>query len=232
MKLCLEDNQTIPAILILEDEAEIPEGYSLHNHINDWHNYSRIYIGTMSGFMDWKVLRDKIKSIVQEKAGNDLLNYNNNLTLEERKIASVYIPTTIIDALGLVQIVTDLQDINIVKQVIKDYMVLSSQARMQRFTELSFYFYSRMGKNQSLEIEKQLRSAQVDEQYVERGVLKKSIDGVDGLEDYFRSEDSFVNGGILSKLNDNTYTLINDGSGQTNQQFIDKCIDIIDKGKY
>jgi len=232
MKLCLENNQNIPSILILEDEAEIPEGYSLRNNIDDWHNYSRMYIGTMSGFMDWKILRDKIKSIVQEKAGNDLLNYNNNLTLEERKIASIYIPTTIIDALGLIQIVIDLQDVNVVKQVIKDYMILSSQARKQRFIELSFYFYSRIGKNHSLEIEKQLRSTQVGEQYVERGVLKKSVDGVDGLEDYFRSEGSFVNAGILSKLNDNTYTLINDGSGQTNQQFIDKCIDIVDKGEY
>lgn len=232
MKLCLENNQAIPAILILEDNDSVPQGFTQSNTIEDWHNYSIPYIGNFQNFMDWKTLRDIIKSLVQDKAGQDLINYNQNLSIEERIISSIYIPTTIVDNLGLIQLFNDLRNVSLIKERIKSYMTLSSQARRQRFNELVFYFYSRMGKNQSLEIEKLLRSTQVDEQYIQRGVLKKSVDGVNGLEDYFRSEDSFVNGGILSKLNDNTYTLINDGSGQTNQQFIDKCIDIIDKGKY
>ncbi len=189
-------------------------------------------VGSADNWMDWKCVRDQIKIHVENMGGTDYSTYATALTSSQRYIAAKYVPTKIVDNLGLTQLVTDSGSAAQADENISNYLDLSELARTRRYKALASYAYKRIGKSDNLLAEDVIRSNYLINKYVQRGVLKTSIDGVDGIEDYFQSTDSFTVNGMLARLNDLTYSLINDGSGQTKQQFVDACVSIFKNGIY
>ena len=210
----------------------VPATHDDISSIEYWDKFGKFVLGTEVGMKDWMSLRDIIRGLVEAKGGVDYSTYVANLTSEEKAVAAKYVPTKIVDALGYLQLATDSGGVEQAKNNIKTYLKNSTDARDTRYGEVVSYAYQRLGKNQGLQVEDTVRQNNLRGKYIERGVLKKSEDTVDGFEDYFKSTDGFVASGLLAKLNDNTYTLIDDGSGQTKAQFVDTCVGIVKDGQY
>jgi len=203
----------------------------MSNDMEAWDKYSQPYIGKVDNFGDWKCLRDTIKALVEGIAGVDYSTYAN-LTTAQKTIACKYVPTKIIDNIGFAQLVTDSGSVTQAKVNLDNYKVKSKEARTKRYGVLVNYVYQRMGKIYGLQAEDVVRANSLHGKYKERGILKKSEDTVDGFDDYLRANNGFTVDGLQARLNDATYTLINDGSGQTIQQFIDACAAIVETGTY
>ena len=86
MKLYIEDNQTIPAIQILDDGATPPVGFSEGTSIEDWFKYGRGSLGAFFGF-NYLTWRMKVQGLVIAIAGSDFSTWNN-LSTPEKEIAS------------------------------------------------------------------------------------------------------------------------------------------------
>ena len=194
--------------------------------------YGALLIGRTSGYKDWKSHRDLLRSLIETSGGADYSTYVANLSASEKYIAAYHIPTKIVDNLGYGQLVSDSGSVEEAKNNIKTYLKFSAWARAIRYEEVVSYAYQRLGKNQGLQIEDTVRQNDLKGKFIDRGTLRTSEDSVDGFEDYFLSTDSFTAVGLLAKLNDGTYTLVNDGSGQTNQEFVNVCVAIIKYGIY
>lgn len=233
MKLFVRDLGTRTVHYFIEQDSYALAGNESEvTDIEACHKYGDLLVGSVYGFMDWMCHRDFVKALIESVGGSDYSTYVAGLNAAEKKIASKYVPTKIVDALGYTQLASDAGGINEAKSAIKEYLALSVQARKIRYNELVSYAYQRLGKNQGLQLEDVIRENNLHEKFKERGVLKKANDSVDGFEDYFLSIEDFTGAGVLALLNDSTYELIDDGSGQSNQEFVDSCIAIIKNGQY
>ena len=225
----------LDAYKVLEDSDPDPTDYTdqtgLAGEIECWHDHADHLIGEKTNFMDWKCLRDKIKQLVEDKGGADYANYVANCTAAERAIAAIYVPTKIFDNLGAVQLATDSGGAAEASHNIKNYLSLSAEARGTRYDEFVEYAYQALGKSNGLLAEDLCAGDRLDVKYINRGVLLLSQDGVDGLEDWIRSQGSYsgTGEGLYNLIDEGTYTILN---GLTLDDFIDGCIEILDEGKY
>lgn len=86
MKLYVEDNQTIPAVLILQDADTPPSGYTEKTSIEDWFNYGRNSLGAFFGF-NYLTWRGKINELMIAIVNADFSNWNG-LSTPEKEIVS------------------------------------------------------------------------------------------------------------------------------------------------
>ena len=82
MKLYLEDNETIPAVQVLEDSAEAPIGYTQTDTIEAWYKYGR-------KAADYKAVRSEIIRIRESSGGYP------GCTADEKKILEYFMASGI-----------------------------------------------------------------------------------------------------------------------------------------
>jgi len=233
MKLYIENNETIPAVQILQDSDLAPSGYTLIDTIDNYVNHGPALVGSTKNFMDWMCLRDKIKELIIAITGPDFANWSN-LSDSEKKAAAIYIPTKIATHanVGMVEFSTASGGEDAATENIKNYLKKSKIAMYKRYEEMVTYAITRLGKDSGLKIEDELLESRLVYRVTKRRVFRKSDDGIAGLKDFFDGVEDFIGVGLIDSLNNSIYTLINDGSNQTNQEFIDRLMEIAEEGKY
>ena len=85
MKLYIEDNQTLPAVQVLQDADPAPVGFTESNTIDDWYKYGSRVLDQYYGF-NYLVWRSKILSLVVAIVDPTYVNWDN-LTVEQKEIA-------------------------------------------------------------------------------------------------------------------------------------------------
>lgn len=224
----------IPVYLVQVDSAPEPADYTQiatgSDIITAWHNHALHLVGTAVNFMDWKCLRDQIKSEIQAKAGSDYSNYIANLTAEEKAVAAHYVPTTISDKLGFPQLIADSGGVSQAFDNIDNYLERAEEARYRRYKEIVGYVYRWLGKVQALQAEDQLTKHRLRRKFIKRGVLRKVEDSVDGFADWVQSEEDHTEDGLKKHLEDNVWTLI--AGAPSKSAFCQKIVDCAENGIY
>lgn len=207
-----------------KDLSDTPE-----NAIKAFSNYAYSLVGSAMNFKDYMCLRAEIKSAVQSLAGNDYANYAT-LSADIRDIASIHVPTKILDNVGIVQLITDCAgDVNKATTRLADAMKNNDHARKVRYAEMVNYAYQKLGKTDGLSAEEHVLNENLRYKYVNRGVMRTQEDGLDGLVDWLESVDSYVTDGLKKKIEDGNITI---KDGTTTADFIARCVDIVENGKY
>jgi hypothetical protein len=85
MKLYVENNESIPAIKVLQDSDPAPSGYTEKTSIEDWYKYGNEVLGAFFGF-NYLTWRTEIFNLIIGIVGNDYTNWNN-LNNEQKSIA-------------------------------------------------------------------------------------------------------------------------------------------------
>lgn len=200
------------------------------NAIDAFKNFGERLLGTAFGFNDWMCLRDQIKIHVQNIAGSDYSTFSS-LSTGQKKIALIYCCTKIFKSQGAVFFATECATAGIDPgYTLRTYISMASVARENRYYELIVYAYQQLEPGDGLKAEDAVRSGNLKSKFEERGVVHTAEDGVDGLDDWIQSDGSFPTTGLLAKLNDSTYSLID--TELTNQQFCNNCSGIVNEGKY
>lgn len=177
-----------------------------------------------SGIRDEMTLRNELRKLIVLKAGSQYENFETTLNVEEEQIALKYVPTKIIDSRGFAFFATRCGGMDKAEEKLNFYTDLAVRIRSQRYRKFVFYAYSQLGINDGLNAEKRVRQNQLKSQYIERGVVRKMENQVDGVTDWLKGEigTAFENDSLLGSLNSDAYTLNDPGLSKTD--FIDNCI--------
>lgn len=193
----------------------------------NWVNYGETLLGSYVGFKDYQSLRTLIYTGIEVIAGADYLNWNN-LTLEQKNIALVWCNIRIVNARGIVFYATECGGMAVASSNIEHYLDKSIHARNTRFNAYSNYGFTYMGKNQGLLADTYARQAFMDSTYINRGVVFKSVDGIDGLGDWIQGLESFTVTGLKPRIIAGEFIL----SGIDVNTFCNNLIGIINDGTY
>lgn len=233
----IKNNQDIKTVMSIVDDAydfagnnstDISDTNS--NALNVFPGFGQILIGSTFGFNDWMCLRDQVKEHLENITGADYSTWAS-LTDSQKKTGLVYCPTKVVKEKGAAFFGTECVTAGVnPNEVIKDYIIQASQAREKRYYELVTYAYQQLVQGDGLKAEDLVRDNNLKSKFIERGVIHTSEDGVDGLDDWIQSSDTFASTGLLAKLNDATYSLID--PGLTNEQFCNNCSSITNDGQY
>lgn len=231
MKIFVRDSGESTEHYFVESDNYSPLGNESEiTDIGLCHKYGSLIIGSGFGYMDWKCHRDLMKGLIESKGGPDYSTYVTNLSSEEKEIAAKYVPTKIVGALGFGQLITDSGGSNEAFAHIDFYLEQASAARYLRYKEVVGYVYKWMGKDQALQAEDDVLNNRLKSKYINRGVLKKIDDSVDGFEDWIQSIDGFVTNGLKKKLELSTWILIS--GAPSIPDFCNKITDCIKDGLY
>jgi len=200
------------------------------NIILNMDKYGALMIGSFENFRDYLCCRTEIKEAIGRLAGANWSNYSL-LPQDIRTIASRYVPTKIVDNAGIVQLATDcLGDIATMQKRLNDGMVYNGQARSIRYSVMVNYAYSKLGKVDGLTAEDVVLSNNLIHKYVERGRMRQSDEGgLDGLVDWLEGTDNYVVDGLKSQIIAGDLTI---KDSTTTEDFITKCVDIVENGRY
>lgn len=190
-----------------------------------------LFVGTAYGFMDWLSNRDQIKLHCEAISGTDYSTWES-LSESEKKGVLPFVATKLIDRRGFDFYVTECIASGLDSDIIlSEYLNVSMAVRQIRYNELMKYIYHMLGKRDGLAVEDQIRNGiNLGKKYIDRGVLRISIDGVDGITDFIQATDSFSTLGLFKQLANLVYTI--DETGTTDEEFCDNCEAIITDGKY
>jgi hypothetical protein len=220
-------------ISIVDDNYDFVSNNSVDiSSIENWDIFGYKLIGSVFGFKDFMSLRSIIKVLIESKCGGDYSTFESTLNNNEKGIAYKIIPTKIVKKRGYIFFSDQCGGDEIASNYVESYIGMAELARKKRYLKFVLYVYSELENSDGLKAEKRVRENQLLTQFVERGVMKKSDDDVDGLSDWLNgtSGTEFENDSLINSLNIGTYTL-ND-PGLTKQQFVDNCIGILENGLY
>lgn len=200
------------------------------NSVINFNKHGEELVGLYENFKDYMCLRDAIKKSVESLGGGDYSSYAA-LSAEIRGIAARYVPTKIINNLGFSQLVVDTASINNAMSALENYMGNSSTARNTRYAVMVNYAYNTLGKHDGLVAEDEVLQNNLVYKFVQRGRKRQSEEGanLDGLVDWLESTDNYVSNGLRKNIVDGNLT-IKDGTDI--DDFIGKCVEIIEDGKY
>jgi hypothetical protein len=212
---------TDEAFRAIEDADTVPANYVDVSSIDNFAKFGEYAVGKSTNFMDWKCLRDELKSRVEVIAGTDYATWNS-LSATEKTAALSYMPTAIIDQQGPVFFFTE----GGTKDHINNYLACSVKAREVRHIELVDYVYEKLGRDEALLAEKDALDDDLIRKYIYRGVMLDADEPFAGIEDWLRGNavDSYDTIGLQPKIDAATYTI---KDATTTQDFIDHCVDIL-----
>jgi len=244
MKLYLENNESIPAVIVQDDITAAPIGFTEASTAENFDKYcerrakdfSGLGFGVLSpsylqvDFYDWKTLQEIIKAKIEAIAGATYATWAL-LSATEKQIALKYCPTKIIDGQGLVFFATEAGGAVQADEYIRYYIKSASTGRSVRFDKLISYAYNKLGKADGLKAERQLRKDFEKDQFEQFGTLLKAEDGLEGIEDWLLSTATtiYATNGLISRLTNAEFTV--DDPALTDQQFCNNCRDIVRSGK-
>jgi hypothetical protein len=216
-----DDIGSDPLFQVIGDSDTVPTDYIDVSSIDNFADWGENAIGKTANFMDWKCLRDEIKSRVTAIAGADLSTWSS-LSASEKQHAIKYLPTTVIDQQGYVFYATE----GGTGDHIDAYLDCATKARARRIRKLVKYAYEKLGRADGLQAEDDADVDRLFRKYVQRGVLNTAGEPFEGLEDWLRANTgtAYNTTGLQAKIDDTTYSI---KDATTTQDFIDSCVDIL-----
>lgn len=202
--------------------------YEDYSGIITWPTYGSSLVGTQFGFKDLLSLRTLIYTMVETLVGTDYVNWDL-LSSEQKKVALKWCNIRIVNAKGIVFYITECGSQDVANNYIEDYITLAIEARIIRFNAYSNYGFNYLGKTQGLLADSYARQSFMDSTYINRGVVFKSVDGIDGLGDWILGQESFTVTGLKPRIISGQFTL---GGGISVTDFCNNLIGIIDSGIY
>jgi hypothetical protein len=206
----------------------LPPEYQGITSIENFDRYGRGLIGTIYGFRDWKCLQREIKALVLDITNNDIDTNWNNLSEDEKLIASKYILSRI-PPQKFISIVPDPAKRF---QIATEFDFNNRQARGSwtspsgRVQAMRIYLFSKVGTVNALEVLYDVVRDGLVELY-EGGIDGTVEDGNIGINDFILSRAGYSADGLTTRA----YPVI-DGSGDTLQDVADALIEISMNGMY
>lgn len=206
---------------IIPDLDPIPSNYADISSIENWHKYGVSLVGKLTGFLDWKCLRNEIKLIADSITSNDLGTNWSQLNTAEQKLTCQYIANKVPSA----NFISTYPDEVERRMVGLEFDKNSSSARTQRYLLMRGYLLSKIGgENSLLFFEDVIRDSRI-EAYL-GGIESKSVDNISGLEDIIKGTDIYVSGSTPEGLIHRAYP-VTDGSSDTLSDVCDNLISIM-----
>lgn len=207
----------------------LPQGFVEFSSIEDWANYGDAIIESHFGLRDYLALRYQIYSRVEEIAGIDYINWNN-LSQIEKQIALKWSNIRIVNTRGIVFYVTECGSQELASTYIYDHLNKSYESREDRYyNAFTLFGYQYLGKAQGLKAESYARKDFLDTTYVDRGVVFKSVDGIDGIGDWIQGLNGYSETGLKPRIISGEFIL---GGGMDVDTFCNTLVGILDEGLY
>lgn len=220
--------ENLPSPPFVIDESA-PENYSLFDAPEDWANYAGGLMGEVVGLKDYCSLRYEIYIRIQAICGNDYANWEN-LSAEQKQVALVWCNIAIVNTRGIIFYITQCGGQSIADSYIANYLNQSFDARDHRYyVAFTIYGFTYMGKAQGLKAESYARADQLDTTYIDRGVMFKSEDGIDGLGDWILGTNGYTTTGLKPRINAGEFTLL---LGMDADTFCNTLVAILNDGEY
>lgn len=206
-----------------------PDGYEEFSSIEDWANYGDFVLDTHFGLRDYLALRYQIYSRIESICGSDYINWNN-LSQKEKQIALKWSNIRIVNTRGIVFYVTECGGQEIASIYIENHLNKSYEVREDRYyNAFTLFGYQYLGKMQGLKAESYARKDFLDTTYVDRGVVYKSDDGIDGIGDWIQGLNGYSETGLKPRIISGEFVL---GGGISVDTFCNTLVGILDEGLY
>lgn len=206
-----------------------PEGYSEFDSAEDWANFGGNAMDSVVGLSDYLSLRSQICARIESICGSDYVNWDN-LSTEQKKVALIWCNIRIVNIKGIVFYATKCGGSATATDYISRHLNQSYIAREERYyTAFTIFGYSYMGKAQGLKAESYARKDFLDTTYIDRGVMFKSEDGIDGLGDWIQGINGYSQTGLKPRITSGEFAL---GGGMSVDTFCNTLIAILDSGTY
>jgi hypothetical protein len=206
-----------------------PVGYESFDSPEYWAQYGIELVGFATGLKEYLSLRREIYTRIEAICGADYMQWNN-LSATQKQVALKWSNIRIANARGLTFYATECGGTTNAQNYISDFLSKSYQAReMRYYTAFTIFGYTYLGKSQGLKAESYSRSSFLDTTYVERGVVFKADDGIDGLGDWILGINGFSVTGLKPRIDNGEFVL---SSGMSSADFCNTLVDIINNGNF
>lgn len=206
-----------------------PQNYSEFDSADKWANYGENAMDSVIGLSDYLSLRYQIYTRIEAIAGEDYADWDD-LSAEEKQAALIWSNIRIVNTRGIAFYATECGGMNVATDYINKYLNQAYLAREERYyNAFTIFGYTYMGKEQGLKAENYARKDFLDSIYVERGVMFKSVDDIDGLGDWIQGINGYSVTGLKPRIVAGEFTLL---YGMTVDVFCDTLVGILDDGIY
>jgi hypothetical protein len=206
-----------------------PSGYELFDTPENWANYGSQLVGSVTGLQEYLSLRREIYTRIEAICGLDYMQWDL-LSSEQKQVALVWSNIRIANARGFTFYATECGGASIAQNYISAFLSNSYQARKLRYyTAFTIFGYTYLGKTQGLKAESYAREDFLDTTYVDRGVVFKADDGIDGLGDWIQGINGYSTTGLKPRIDSGEFVL---GGGMTSAVFCDTLVEIINDGNF
>jgi hypothetical protein len=203
--------------------------YEVFDEPENWAKYAVYLVGQFLGLKDYCSLRYEIYTRIQAICGSDYSKWDD-LSMEQKGVALVWCNIAIVNARGMEFYISECGDKNIADTYISDYMNKSNEARKYRYyIALTIYGFACFGKAQALKVESNIRASFLNNTYIERGVMFKSEDGIDGLGDWIQGTNGYSTTGLKPLIVGGQISLAN---GMNADTFCNTLVAILNDGEY
>jgi hypothetical protein len=208
----------------------LPADYTDISSIENWDKYGPGLVGSAFGFKDWKCLAREIRTLVENKTGNDLDTNWNALNAAEKMIACNYMLSKVPGAKFAALVPDAEQRMNIALS----FDVNNREARGSwlkatgRIQMLRIYLFSKIGSENALSTFYDVVKEGLLELY-EGGIAGTIEDGNPGINDFLlaRSGTPYSSNGLAGR----NYPVI-DGSGDSLEDVSLAMVNITNNGIY
>jgi hypothetical protein len=207
----------------------VPDNYSEFNGPDNWAVYGAGLVGSIYGLREYISLRYEIYTRIELIAGIDYSLWDN-LTAAQKNIAIVWCNVRIVNAKGMTFYVQKCGSQDMANFYISDYLDKSNIARDYRYyVAFTVFGYTYLGKLQGIKAESFLRHDFLDTTYIDRGVVYKTVDGIDGIGDWILGTNGFSITGLKPRIIAGEFIL---GGGMNVDTFCDTLVGMLDEGLF
>jgi len=211
MKIYIEENEDIPAIIILPDLDPIPSGFvESDNNLVSWHKYGK-------KLFDFIYVATEIQSIVTVLGGGNLDTGFEALNDEEKDICSQY-------SIGSKPVRLIFLGEEKMLQYSKIIHQKSKEARQMRMKVIYSKLYLELENTDKDEIITDIIDNNCFTTYIEFSRYGSILGQTDGAYDWLKGLNSFAGNGFIDK----TYTPLT----MTLTELSDYCCDVLFNGNY
>jgi hypothetical protein len=206
-----------------------PVNYEVFDAPENWAKYKDMIIGG-GVISDYLALRYQIYTKIEAICGADYANWNN-LSAEQKIVALIWSNIRIVNARGIAFYAVECASSDLLyTDCIKDYLDQAYKTRDVRYyNAFTIFGYTYMGKEQGLKAENLARKDFLDTIYVERGVMFKSVDDIDGLGDWIQGLSGYAVTGLKPRIIAGEFVLPPEMPVNV---FCDTLVGILDVGIY
>lgn len=206
-----------------------PDNYDSFDEPQHWAKYGSSLINSFFGLKEYLSLRWEIYTRIELICGSDYSNWNT-LSSEQQRIALIWCNVRIINTQGIIFYITKCGNQDIANNYLGTFLGNSYAARKLRYyTAFTIFGYTYLGKTQGLKAEGYARHDFLDTTYLDRGVVFKEDDGIDGLGDWILGINGYSTTGLKPRIIAGEFTL---GGGIDVDTFCNSLIGIIDDGLF